>query len=137
MSPVFAIVKRLLASNKISFILTALVAVCATSSGDVVFKQRKLYMAPCGPDPLLFCMLRFYKIHAFGGQQKRLLHRLPGRLRIPGPLHLCSQHALIHQFLDPVVPARTVINLMDVCGWDRKRSIGCRIPADVLFCCWQ
>ena len=39
MSPVFAIVKRLLASNKICFILTALVAVCATSSGDVVLSN--------------------------------------------------------------------------------------------------
>ena len=39
MSPVFAIVKRLLASKKISFILTALVAVCATSSGDVVLSN--------------------------------------------------------------------------------------------------
>lgn len=32
MTAIFAIVKRLLASDKISFILTALVVLCATSS---------------------------------------------------------------------------------------------------------
>lgn len=39
MTAIFAIVKRLLASNKISFILTALVVLCATSSGDVVLSN--------------------------------------------------------------------------------------------------
>ena len=36
MKAIFAIVKRLLASNKISFIITAIVVLCATSSGDMV-----------------------------------------------------------------------------------------------------
>ena len=39
MTATFAIVKRLLASNKISFIITALVVLCATSSGDVVLSN--------------------------------------------------------------------------------------------------
>lgn len=39
MKSTFAIVKRLLASNKISFIITALVVLCATSSGDVVLSN--------------------------------------------------------------------------------------------------
>ena len=38
MTAIFAIVKRLLASNKIGFIITALVVLCATSSGDVVLR---------------------------------------------------------------------------------------------------
>lgn len=39
MTATFAVVKRLLASNKISFIITALVALCATSSGDIVLSN--------------------------------------------------------------------------------------------------
>lgn len=34
MKATFSIVKRLLASNKISFIITAVVVLCATTSGD-------------------------------------------------------------------------------------------------------
>ena len=41
MKATFAIVKRLLASNKISFIIMALVVLCATSSGDVVLSNGK------------------------------------------------------------------------------------------------
>lgn len=43
MKSTFAIVKRLLASNKISFIITALVVLCATSSGDVVLSNGTLF----------------------------------------------------------------------------------------------
>lgn len=39
MTAIFAIVKRLLASNKISFLITALVVLCATSSGDVALSN--------------------------------------------------------------------------------------------------
>ena len=39
MRAIFAIVKRLLASNLISFILTALVVLLATSSGEVVLSN--------------------------------------------------------------------------------------------------
>ena len=39
MTAIFAIVKRLLSSNKISFILTAFVVLCATSSGEVVLSN--------------------------------------------------------------------------------------------------
>ena len=39
MTAVFAIMKRLLASNKISCIVTALVVVCATSSGETVLSN--------------------------------------------------------------------------------------------------
>lgn len=39
MTAVFVITKRLLASNKISYIVTALVVVCATSSGETVLSN--------------------------------------------------------------------------------------------------
>ena len=46
MRTVFAAVKRLLASNKISFILTVLVVLCATSSGDVVLSSGNYTWLP-------------------------------------------------------------------------------------------
>lgn len=39
MRAVFAIGKRLIADNKISFTVTAFVTLCATSSGDVVLSN--------------------------------------------------------------------------------------------------
>ena len=39
MKALLAVTKRLLASNKISFILTAVVVLCATSSGDVILSN--------------------------------------------------------------------------------------------------
>ena len=51
MKAIFAVVKRLLASNKISFILTALVALCATSSGEGVLSNGNYtgLLAPLSP----------------------------------------------------------------------------------------
>lgn len=34
MTAIFAVIKRLFASNKVSFIITAVVVLCATTSGD-------------------------------------------------------------------------------------------------------
>lgn len=39
MTAIFAVVKRLLASNKVSYIITVLVVLCATSAGDVVLSN--------------------------------------------------------------------------------------------------
>ncbi len=39
MTAIFSIVKRLLSSNKINFILTAIVVLCATSSGEVALSN--------------------------------------------------------------------------------------------------
>ena len=116
MSPVLAIVKRLLASNKISFILTALVAVCATSSGDVVLSNGNYTWLLAVLTPFFFVCYDFTKVMHLGASKKDYFI---GCLAGYGFLALCISvlNTLIHQFLDPVVPARTVINLMDVCGW--------------------
>ena len=34
MTPFFAIIKRLFANNKVSYMVTAIVVLCATTSGD-------------------------------------------------------------------------------------------------------
>ena len=78
MKSTFAIVKRLLASNKISFIITALVVLCATSSGDVVLSNGNYTW-------LLAVMTR-------------LLFRLPDQLWHFGSQYLSYQY--INSFVD-------------------------------------
>ena len=70
MSPVFAIMKRLLASNKISFILTALVAVCATSSGDVVLSNGNYTWLLAVLTPFFFVCYDFTKFMHLGASKK-------------------------------------------------------------------
>lgn len=53
----YAVVKRLLASNKISFIITALVVLCATSSGDVVLSNGNYSWLLAVFTPFFFCVL--------------------------------------------------------------------------------
>lgn len=75
MTAIFAIVKRLLASNKISFILTVLVVLCATSSGDVVLSNGNYTWLLAVLTPFFFVFYDFTKL-MHREQQKRLLFRL-------------------------------------------------------------
>lgn len=92
MKATFAIVKRLLASNKISFIITALVVLCATSSGDVVLSNGNYTWVACRNDAILLCLLRLHKVNALGGKQKGLLFRLPNQLWRFGSRYLSYQY---------------------------------------------
>ena len=60
MIAIFAIVKRLLASNKISFIITALVVLCATSSGDVVLSNGNYSWLLAVFTPFFFVFYDFF-----------------------------------------------------------------------------
>ena len=100
MRSVFAIVKRLIASNKISFILTALVVLCATSSGEAVLSNGNYawllaVLTPSKRDYYIGCLISY------------------GFLA----LSISLVNTGIHLWIDPVYPAQTVINLMDVCKW--------------------
>ena len=61
MTAVFAIIKRLLASNKIGFIITALVVLCATSSGDVVLSNGNYTWLLAVLTPFFFVFYDFTK----------------------------------------------------------------------------
>ena len=65
MKATFAIAKRLLASNKVSFIITVFVVLCATSSGDVVLSNGNY---TCRNDAILLCFLRLHKVIALRGK---------------------------------------------------------------------
>ena len=116
MSAIFSITKRLLFSNKISFILTALVVLCATSSGEVVLSNGNYTWLLAVLTPFFFVFYAFSKLMHLGASKKDYFL---GCLISYGTLALCISlvNTAIHQWIDPAYSARTVINLMDVCHW--------------------
>ena len=65
-----AIVKRLLASNKISFIITAVVVLCATSSGDVVLSNGNYTWLFAVMTPFFFVFYDSKKLMHLGANKK-------------------------------------------------------------------
>lgn len=122
MTAIFAIVKRLLASNKISFIITALVVLCATSSGDVVLSNGNYTWLLAVLTPFFFVFYDFKKFMHLGASKKDYYF---GCLISYGVLAFCISLAntVIHLLIDPIYPAQTVINMMDVCKWTENGII--------------
>ena len=116
MKATFAILKRLLASNRLSFLLTAIVTVCATSSGDVVLSNGNYTWLLAVLTPFFFVFYDFAKLMHLGASKK---DSYLGCLISYGVLALCISlvNTLIHLVIDPLYPAQTIINLMDVCRW--------------------
>lgn len=116
MKATFAIVKRLLASNKISFIIMALVVLCATSSGDVVLSNGNYTWLLAVMTPFFFVFYDYTKLMHLGASKRDYFF---GCLISYGILALGISliNTLIHLLIDPVYPAQAVINMMDMCKW--------------------
>ena len=116
MTAIFAIIKRLLASNKISFILTAAVVVCATSSGETVLSNGNYTWLLAVMAPFFFVFYDFSKLMHLGASKKDYFI---GCLISYGFLAFCISlvNTVIHLAIDPIYPAQAVINMMDVCRW--------------------
>ena len=116
MTAILAIIKRLLASNKISFILTAAVVVCATSSGETVLSNGNYTWLLAVMAPFFFVFYDFSKLMHLGASKKDYFI---GCLISYGFLAFCISlvNTVIHLVMDPIYPAQTVINMMDVCRW--------------------
>lgn len=93
MTAIFAIIKRLLASNKISCIVTALVVVCATSSGETVLSNGNYTWLLVVFAPFFFVFYDFSKLMHLGASKRDYFARLPYKLRPAGLLHFTAQHA--------------------------------------------
>lgn len=116
MTATFAVVKRLLASNKLSYILTAIVVLCATSSGDVVLSNGNYTWLLAVLSPFFFVFYDFTKLMHLGASKKDYFI---GCLISYGLLAfgISLVNTVIHLLIDPIYPAQIVINLMDVCRW--------------------
>lgn len=122
MTATFAIVKRLLASNKISFIITALVVLCATSSGNVVLSNGNYTWLLAVLTPFFFVFYDFTKLMHLGASKKDYFF---GCLISYGFLAfgISLVNTAIHLLIDPAYSAQTVINMMDVCKWTENMII--------------
>lgn len=122
MKAILAIVRRLLASNRISFIITALVVICATSSGNVVLSNGNYTWLLAVLTPFFFVFYDFAKLMHLGASKKDYLF---GCLISYGFLAFCISlvNTVIHLLIDPLYSAQTVINLMEVCKWTENGII--------------
>lgn len=122
MTAVFAIMKRLLASNKISCIVTALVVVCATSSGETVLSNGNYTWLLAVMAPFFFVLYDFSKLMHLGASKRDYFL---GCLISYGLLAfgISLLNTLIHLVIDPAYQAQTVINMMDVCHWTENGII--------------
>lgn len=116
MNAIFAIVKRLLASNKISFIITALVVLCATSSGEVVLSNGNYTWLLAAMTPFFFVFYDYTKLMHLGASKRDYFIACLISYGVLA-LGISLINSLIHLLIDPVYPAQAVINLMDVCNW--------------------
>ena len=134
MRAIVSIVKRLLASNSISFILTALVTLCATSSGEVVLSNGNYTWLLAVLTPFFFVFYDFKKLTHLGASKKDYY---AGCLISYGFLAFCVSlvNTLIHLLIDPLYPAKTVINLIDVCKWTENGIVAAGFQ-QMCFCCW-
>lgn len=118
MTATLSIVKRLLASNKISFIITAAVVLCATTSGDsaVALSNGNYTWILALLTPFFFVFYDFNKLMHLGASKKDFYL---GALVSYGGLALLISlvNTGVHLLIDPLNHTQTVINLMDVCGW--------------------
>lgn len=122
MRAILAVVKRLLASNKISFIITAVVTVCATSSGETVLSNGNYTWLLAVLSPFFFVFYDFSKlIHLGASKRDYYLGCLAAYALLA--LGISLANTAIHLVIDPAYQARTVINLMDMCRWTENGII--------------
>ena len=118
MRATLSVVRRLLASNKISFIVTAAVALCATTSGDsaVALSNGNYTWLLAVMTPFFFVFYDFRKLMYLGASKKDFYL---GSLMGYGILALLISlvNTGVHLLIDPLNRAQRVVNLMDVCVW--------------------
>ena len=118
MTAIFAVVKRLFASNKVSFIITTVVVVCATTSGDsqIALSNGNYTWLLAVMAPFLFVFYDFTKLIHLGTSKKDYFI---GSLASYGLMALVVSlfNTGIYVLIDPLNQTQTVINMMDLCGW--------------------
>lgn len=118
MTAMFSIIKRLFASNKVSFILTAVVVLCATTSNDskIALSNGNYTWLLAIMTPFFFVFRDYAKLMYLGASKKDYyLGSLAGYGVTALAVSLVNTG--IHVWIDPLNRSQTVINIMDLCGW--------------------
>lgn len=118
MTAILAVIKRLFASNKVSFIITTVVVLCATTSGDskIALSNGNYTWLLAIMTPFLFVFYDFTKLIHLGTSKKDYFI---GSLASYGLMALVVSLANtgIYVLIDPLNQTQTVINMIDLCGW--------------------
>lgn len=118
MTAIFTIVKRLFASNKVSFIITAIVVLCATTSGDskIALSNGNYTWLLAVMTPFFFVFYDYIKLMHLGTSKKDYFL---GTLASYGLMALVVSliNTAIHVLIDPLNHTQRVINMMELCGW--------------------
>lgn len=118
MTEILAVMKRLFASNKVSFIITAVAVLCATTSGDskIALSNGNYTWLLAVMTPFFFVFYDFTKLIHLGTSKKDYFI---GSLASYGLMALVVSLANtgIHVLIDPLNSTQTVINMIDLCGW--------------------
>ncbi|NFS29980.1 hypothetical protein FDF12_09160 [Clostridium botulinum] len=121
MTAIIAIVKRMLASNKISFIITAAVVFCATTSGDsaIALSNGNYTWLLAIMTPFFFVYYDYTKLMHLGMSKKDYF---TGSLISYSLLAIIisTVNTAIHLLIDPLNQTQTVVNLMSLCGWTKN-----------------
>lgn len=118
MTAVFAIIKRLFASNKISFIMTAVVVLCATTSGDskIALSNGNYTWLLAVMTPFIFVFYDYTKLRHLGTSKKDYyIGSLAGYGLMAAAVSLANTG--IHVLIDPLKGTQIVVNMMELCGW--------------------
>ena len=116
MKQVFAITGRLLAGNIVSYIITAVIVISAVSSGDIVISNGNYTWLLALLSPFFFVFRDFRKLINIGACKKDYFISSLLSYGILA-LSISLANTLIHTVIDPLYGTKSVINLMDVCGW--------------------
>ncbi len=122
MKAIWACIKRLLASNKLSLIVTVLVVLCATSSGNVVLSNGNYTWLLAVLSPFFFVYYDFAKLMHLGASKKDYYFACLISYGVLA-LGISLVNTAIHAWIDPTYSAQTVINMMNVCGWTENGII--------------
>ena len=118
MTAILAIIKRLFASNKVSFIITAVVVLCATTSGNskIALSNGNYTWLLAVMTPFLFVFYDYLKLMHLGTSKKDYFI---GSLASYGLMAFVVSLAntAIYLLIDPLNRTQTVINMIDLCGW--------------------
>lgn len=118
MTAILAIIKRLIASNKVSFLITAVVVLCATTSRDskLALSNGNYTWLLAILTPFFFVIYDYTKLMHLGTSKKDyFLGSLSGYGLTAFVISFAN--TAVYLLIDPLNRTQTVINLMDLCGW--------------------
>lgn len=134
MISILAITKRLFASNKVSFIITAIVVLCAVTSGDsqIALSNGNYTWLLAIMTPFIFVFFDYTKLMHLGTSKKDYFL---GSLAGYGVMALVISivNTSIYVLIDPLNNTQTVINLMDLCGWTANGVFGAFLQQTVFL----